>query len=58
MHYNLWITPIIHGLYDSDHNPHEHELLALNQVRSFKRKTKYVTLRNINQVQKESRIIF
>ena len=31
---------IIHGLYQSDHNPHEHELLVLHQVRSFKRKTK------------------
>ena len=28
---------IIHGLHQSDHNPHEHELLALHQVRSFKR---------------------
>ena len=31
--------PIICGLYKSDHNPHEHEFLALHQVRSFKRKT-------------------
>ena len=35
--YNLQIIPII---CKSDHNPHEHELLALHQVRSFKRKTK------------------
>ena len=38
--YNLWIIPIICGLYESDHNPHEQQLLALHQVRSFKRKTK------------------
>ena len=31
--------PIIHGLYESDHNPQVHEVLALHQVRSFKRKT-------------------
>ena len=32
--------PIICRLYQSDHNLHEHELLALHQVRSFKQKTK------------------
>ena len=30
--YNPWIMPIIHGLYKSDHNPHDHEVLALLQV--------------------------
>ena len=39
--YYLQIIPVIHGLYESNHNLHEHELLALHQVRSFKRKTKY-----------------
>ena len=34
--HNLRIIPIIRK---SDHNPHEHELLALHQVRSFKVKT-------------------
>ena len=29
--------PIIHGLYESDHNPHEQQLLALHQVRSNER---------------------
>ena len=36
---NLWIMPIIHRLYESDHNLHEQQLLAFHQVRSFKRKT-------------------
>ena len=30
--YNLQIMPIIHGLFESDHNPHEQQLLALLQV--------------------------
>ena len=32
----MWILPIIR---QSDHNPHEQQLLALHQIRSFKRKT-------------------
>ena len=42
--YNPQIMTIIRGLYQSDHNPHEHELLALHQVRSFKRKTSKIVL--------------
>ena len=32
----LWVALlcIIRGLYESDHNPHEQQLLALHQVRS------------------------
>ena len=37
--YNPWIMHIICRLYESDHNPHEQQLLALHQVRSSKRKT-------------------
>ena len=33
--YNPQITAIIHGLYESDHNPHGQQLWALHQVRSF-----------------------
>ena len=33
--YNLQIMPIIRRLYESDHNLHEQQLLALHQVRSL-----------------------
>ena len=42
MQNNPWIMPIIYRFYESDHNPHGHELLALHQVKSFKRKTNNV----------------
>ena len=43
-HHNPCIIIIIHALYRSDHNPHEHQLSALHQVRSFKRKTNHYTI--------------
>ena len=38
----------------SDHNPHEQQLLALHQVRSFKRKTKKISVENVHYLQTDT----